>query len=120
MTEKEYYEIMCTTINKYKSFKKLYPLWYCCFIYAMAKRGVNRKSAHSIFYNFIMDNWDALHLENTKYANYKRNELLESFKGECCYISDRLSFDRIFRTHWLFLQVFNKDLNKIRYPNLYS
>lgn len=120
MTEKEYYEIMCETIYKYKSFKKVHELWYKCFIYGMGKLKISKSAANNLFYNFLMNNWTALHKEKTEYKDYSTSQLLESFKGECHYISDRLSFDRIFRAHWLFLQVYNSQMDKIRYSNIYK
>ena len=50
-----------------------------------------------------MDNWQDLHKENTKYADYRKKEMYEEFCSECCYICDRVDLDRLFRTHWLFL-----------------
>ena len=58
-----------------------------------------------------MDNWTATHKENTEYTNYSKMKLIDEFCGECHYISDRISYDRLFRAHWLFRQVFIKEFN---------
>lgn len=79
-----------------------------------------KKSINSLFYDFDMSNWEALHKENTEYKNYTKSELIESFASECSYISDRASYDRLFRTHWLFRNAFEKEMNNIRFPGVFG
>lgn len=50
-------------------------------------------------------NWTALHKGNTEYENYNEDEILSEFKAEVSYTYDRMSLDRLFRTHWLFNQI---------------
>jgi hypothetical protein len=121
MTKKQYYEIMCNMDTK-RSFKVLHENWFRCFEYILKsfKVGFTKKVIHSLFYNWTMENWTAMHQEETEYKGYTKKKLIGAFCGECCYISDRVSYDRLFRTHWLFLRSFENELNKIRYPNLYK
>jgi hypothetical protein len=114
-SQKKYYET-CEALCESKgiNFKQDHELWLKIFTYMIYK--IEPKSSKelikSLFYNFDMSNWTALHLENTKYAKFNQKKLLEEFKSELNYISDRLSFDRIFRTHYLFLRTYNKEINQ--------
>lgn len=60
-----------------------------------------------------MKNWKALHKENTDYKDASKAEMVEAFKGDICYISDRLSYDRVFRSHWLFRNAFAAEISEI-------
>lgn len=60
--------------------------------------------AFELFCYFGMGNWTALHKDKTEYKDDTPQEMLEHFYGELNYCSDRMSYDRLFRTHWLFLQ----------------
>jgi hypothetical protein len=121
ITEEKYYQLM-GSMRKYKSFQKLHQNWYLCFEYILRsfKCNFSKKSINSLFYDFDMSNWEALHKENTEYKNYTKSELIESFASECSYISDRASYDRLFRTHWLFRNAFEKELNNIRFPRVFG
>lgn len=120
MNKKEYYNIMVNMEDVF-DFKTLYSKWKKCFIYILVSIfKFKKQSAIKLFYNFDMENWTALHIENTEYKNYSKNELIEAFVNECDYISDRISYDRLFRTHWLFKQSFDKEFNEIKYSNLYK
>ena len=100
-------------------FETLHHHWYLCFEYMLKsfKAGFTSKAIKSLFYNFDMENWQALWLQSTRYKDNTKPELIEFFAGECFYISDRYSYDRIFRAHWLFRKAFEKELYKIKYPN---
>src|SRR3989344_6026350 len=101
-------------------FKTIHKNWFKCFDYILRsfKSGHNAKTIKSLFYDFDMDNWTALHKENTEYKNNTKEGLIKNFCGECGYISDRTSYDRLFRTHWLFRQAFNRELMEVKYSNL--
>jgi len=116
MTEEKFYKI----IGKGKTFKKIHKNWYKCFRHFLLKYGHTEESVKSLFYDFEMSNWKALHKENTVYKDCTKESLIISFKGGCTYIRDRMSYDRLFRTHWLFRQAFKKELNIIRYPTLFK
>jgi hypothetical protein len=113
----EYYKIMSSFDGiKYTEFNKVHKLWYSCF-YAILK-GLNSEYTvnliSDLFYNFQMDNWKDLHLVQSEYKNRTIFELYNIFSNEANYISDRTSYDRLFRTHWLFRNVFSKQLYKLR------
>lgn len=117
MTEQEYYSTMAK-MRTYKSFKILHQKWYTCFSYILKsyKKGYTKKIIDSLFYDWDMQNWTALHQEETEYCLYTKDQLLKEFQGECAYICDRTSYDRLFRTHWIFKKVFEEELDKIRFP----
>lgn len=115
MKEKEYYKLMNRMDSK-TDFKTIHKNWFKCFDYILRsfREGHNERTIKSLFYNFQMDNWTAMHIENTEYKNHTKAQLINSFCGECCYISDRASYDRLFRTHWLFRRAFYKELYEIK------
>lgn len=119
-TEEEYYDLM-HTIDEKETFEDIHDSWYKCFSYIMMKLmpGVTEEGIKSIFYHFEMSNWKDLHKENSEYSNQTKWDLVDKFCGECRYISDRFSYDRLFRTHWLFYRAFDDELTKIKYPELY-
>jgi hypothetical protein len=94
----------------YYKFKEAEEKWLKCFQYLLKQWGFTSKNSMQLFYNFSMTNWPDLHLENTEYAGNSKNELFNKFCEECNYCSDRMTFDRLFRTHWLFLQAFEKEM----------
>jgi hypothetical protein len=116
MKEKEYYKTMCH-MDKYKSFKTIHKKWHECFTYILKsrKKGYTKKIVDDLFYWWGMANWSAMHKENTEYKNSSKEELLDHFFGECFYICDRASYDRLFRTHWLFRHAFEDELYKFIY-----
>lgn len=120
ISEEEYYKKM-HNMRKLKTFKSIHKNWYECFNYILRSYKVSftDRAINSLFYNFDMQNWTALHLDKTEYKNYSKEDLLEEFFGECSYISDRTSYDRLFRTHWLFRRAFDSELDRIRFPLTY-
>lgn len=119
MTKEKYYKLMCTN-DPSMNFFELHDRWLKCFSYILKSFnvGFTKKAINSLFYHFAMENWDAMHLENTRYRDYSKAKLIKSFCGESSYISDRYSYDRLFRCHWLFLRAFEEELYKLKYPNL--
>ena len=118
-TKEQFY----STMNKFESsmtFKQIHKEWYKCFSYWLKsiELGFSDEAIKSLFYDFDMENWTAMHKENTEYKDDSNNILIGHFCGECSYIMDRMSYDRLFRTHWLFRQGFNDELNKVRFPNI--
>ena len=123
ITEEEYYNLMCggkETMGT--TFEQIHKNWYDCFHSFLIRidEGFNDKSIKSLFYDFDMSNWPAIHKANTEYRDYTKDKLIDSFLEECSYISDRNSYDRLFRTHWIFRQAFDNELNKVKYLNLYG
>lgn len=120
--EDKYYETITSFEDVGMNFEKVHDRWFGCFTYILEKfnTGFNKDSIKSLFYDFDMENWRTMHLENTEYKDKSKQELFESFAGECWYTSDRMSYDRLFRTHWLFRKAFHDELTRYRYPRLYT
>jgi hypothetical protein len=118
MNEKDYYNLM-SNMRKDTTFTTLHNAWYKCFDYIL--RNIDEEytgsTIYSLFYNFRMDNWIALHKENTTYKDFTKEQIIDEFCGECIYISDRADYDRLFRTHWLFQRAFSEELDKLLYSN---
>ena len=106
---------------KNKKFNELKFLWFACFSYVLRdfNSGFNFQSSFSLFWYFDMENWAALHKENTEYVDYSQKRLKNSFLNEINYCSDRMSFDRLFRCHWLFKNVYSKNIWNERFNKLY-
>lgn len=121
MTEKEYYKTM-GKFDPRMDFETIHKNWFECFSYILKsfKVGFNSKAIKSMFYHFDMANWKALHKENTEYKDCDKQKLIKKFCGECWYISDRASYDRLFRTHWLFIRAFEQEIMVYKYPSLYK
>ena len=121
MKKDDYYDLMCK-MDSEMEFDELHYKWHQCFTHFLKslRLGYNQKIIDSLFYDFDMENWKDLHKENTEYSETTSQELVEEFTGECHYICDRMSYDRLFRTHWLFKQAFDKEFMKIKYPSLYE
>lgn len=119
LTETEYYNAIG---NLGDTFTEIHTNWYNIFNYILlsVNNEFTTSVVSSLFYEFDMENWKALWQENTEYADKSKVDLLETFKFEVSYISDRTSFDRLFRTHWMFLNSFRDNLNIIKYPTLYQ
>ena len=119
MTKNDYYNLMEHLADNTISCKVILPRWHQCFTYIVNSicPSMPQKAIDSLFYWFGMSNWTAVHQENTVYAGYSTRKLVNRFAAECFYISDRPSWDRLFRTHWLFLRAFefNRYFNKMKY-----
>lgn len=113
---KVYYYKLMEDMHNYKDFETLHENWRKCFEYILKSFncGFTSEAIDNLFYNFNMLNWKELWIENSEYKNYSKEKLIESFTLECFYISDRTSFDRLFRTHWLFRKAFYEELENIK------
>ncbi len=105
----------------YHKFRKL---WYNYFSTILKNQKFNQVSIDQLFgWGNFGHNWKTLHDENDKDWQHDKTkkQLFDSFYAEVYYISDRMSLDRLFRTHWLFNKISNKhyskEVNKIYYPN---
>jgi hypothetical protein len=114
LSEKGYYELMSSFNSKMK-FYEVHEKWYKCFHWILKsyKIGYTDKIIEDLFYHFDMENWNDLHKDQSEYKDSTSKELLKFFCGECAYICDRTSYDRLFRTHWLFRNAFEKELNSL-------
>ena len=111
ITEKEYYTKM-NSFSAKTSMKKLREDWFDCFSFVLRDRkvGYTIKTIVDIFEDFEMVNGEMFHLENhPTLKNADRGCLIEEFTGDCKYTADRMSYDRLFRIHWLFLNIMATD-----------
>lgn len=113
MDTQEYDELMPNFNTKMK-FDEVYEKWFKCFSYILKKfrHGFTDRTIKALFEKFYMENWKDLHKENTEFKNYSKEELFDHFCGECEYIWGKESYDRLFRTHWLFLNIFDDEINQ--------
>lgn len=116
MKKNDFYGLMCT-FDANQDFNTIHQNWKTCFTeyFRRLKLGFSNRAIEDLFYNFEMSNWDGFHIENTEYHGKTKAELIEYFCYETKYISDRMSYDRLFRTHWLFKQAFRKELFNLKY-----
>lgn len=77
-------------------------LWESLFKEVLRKWGISKKSADLLFkwgeYGY---NWEKL-WENEEEKNMTSSKMLDKFYSEVEYCSDRMSYDRLFRCHWLY------------------
>lgn len=107
-----------TYADRYVEIKQL---WKEFFDITLRDLGIkDQESIDVLFFKWDMQNWNAMHRENTEYKYAPRKELYNSFSGEADYIADRISLDRIFRTHWLYRQVFGDEIMQDIYPGRYK
>lgn len=115
--EEEYYHAMANfTVDM--SFGTMYQKWYQCFAYILRsyKLGYTPQAIDHLFHQFQMENW---HL-SSEHRGKSKEDLLKHFCLEALYISDRTSYDRLFRTHWFFINAYHDELLPILYPSVYS
>jgi hypothetical protein len=115
LSEKGYYETMSSFKSNMK-FAEVHEKWYKCFYWILKsfKVGYTDKIIYDLFYHFSMENWSDLNKDQTEFKNNTPKELLRHFCGECAHICDRAGYDRLFRTHWLFLNAFQKQMWNLR------
>lgn len=113
ITKEEYYDLVYNMPKnvRYNEFK---IKWFNCFYYILKdfKLGYNMKIIKSLFYHFQMDNWKDLHLANSIYKGFSEKKLREELLSELSYCADRMTYDRLFRVHWLFKQVFKTEMTE--------
>lgn len=122
MTENRFYKI-AENLKPEMPFDELHSKWLECFKYMLKSFnvGYTDKLCEHLFYNFDMENSKMFWKEhNPEYKDCTKEQLIDKFCGDLSYISDRYSYDRIFRVHWLFLWAFRDELNKFKYPELYD
>lgn len=108
---------LCNNDRLYKDiFDDVYDLWYEYFKTSMRMLGIKRnKSIKTLFDGWDMQNWKAMHLDSSEYQHNSRDELFHIFSSEAEYMADRMSFDRLFRTHWLFKKVYKDEIHSRMY-----
>lgn len=92
------------TINNYIA------MWKKYFYIGANKLGFSQHSIDLLFeWGEGGHNWELLNCD-TRHKYYTKSALISDLKYEMSYIADRLSIDRLFRAHWLFNQIHNKEL----------
>lgn len=122
MTNKQFYKIV-ENLKPEMSFEEIHSKWLTCFKYMLKsfKVGYTDKICEHLFYNFDMENGKMFWKEhNPEYKDCTKEQLIDKFCRDLSYISDRYSYDRIFRVHWLFRWAFRDELNKVKYPSLFE
>lgn len=61
-------------------------------------------TADVLYSELVAGNWKRLHVTEEE-SGYSINDWITMFKDEVFYCSDRWSFDRLSRCHWLFRRV---------------
>jgi hypothetical protein len=114
LDEQTYYKYMSSFSTKL-SFRVIHYRWHECFTYILRslKVGYTQRVIDSLFYGWEMSNWKAMWKENSEYAFSDAADIRESFCDECHYVCDRASYDRLFRTHWLFRKGWKAGFAKI-------
>ena len=74
ISEEDYYNIM-QNFNNLTLKEEIISKWKQCFIYILSKREYPMLVIEDLFNNFNMNNWKDLHKENTKYAEFTKEEL---------------------------------------------
>lgn len=93
-----------------KQTENFIKLWKNYFmIAAICKLKLSKKSSATLFnWGNAGYNWENLQLDHTKYKDKNILQLKDIFVKDAMYISDRMEFDRLFRTHWLFRTITNE------------
>lgn len=81
--------------------------WYKYFTYILYHFDFDVERAHDLFVGFEMSNskmfWKSNHVD---YKGYEFYELYNSFISELEESNDKMSFDKLFRAHWLYLKAY--------------
>ena len=88
------------TTEEYLKIKELWKKYFYKIMYY--KFGSSRFFAREFFdwgkYGY---NWNVLHQNEMYKEDASTFQCLSDFYGELFYVSDRISYDRLFRVHWL-------------------
>ena len=103
ITRKEYYKLVNEFVDLDKeSMINAYPYLFdaiCCYWFHLPKRTVN-----SLFNGLGYGNWK--HLWETDEEKAKTiDELCEVLRWEVFHSSDRMTWDRLLRTHWIWQRI---------------
>ncbi len=113
--EVKYYDL-CADISKdIKDAKQIKRDWRWIFVHILTEMlpSITEDDAEVIFNGFDMCNFKPWHKENTKYKDFSIEGMLKEFKSELYYCSDRMTFDRLFRCHWLYRQSIPDELYRL-------
>ena len=113
------FSLDCKTDSPEEMFRK----WRRAFRLSMRYLGIGRRAANKLFWwgNYHHDhgpsgysgwghNWKRLHMTDEE-AAWSAEECRRCLSWETMYSSDRMTFDRLFRRHWLFGCCMHKLIN---------
>ena len=97
--------------------EKGYDLWKCSICNKTplcAKHVILQRDSYGmwVMYCYGCVKLKTKKLKSSEKRRMKEDELIKEFACNCAYISDRASYDRLFRTHWLFLNAFPTEMKK--------
>ena len=104
----EKFEVMPTSIEEYAELEKLY--FKIIKKYCKYWLRINFKAVKKFLLGLTDQNWNKIH-ENEKEEKMSAEDMLSDFGSEFMYISDRFSYTRLLRLHWIWL-VFSKKFFK--------
>ena len=81
--------------------------WHHTFNCIARYLGFSKKSRSLLWEELARGNWEHFHLTDEEKA-MTADEWLNKFKNELFYCSDRWSFDRLTRVHWVYRQYSHK------------
>lgn len=90
-------------------------MWRQAFSCALKHLGFTRKQRSYLWCELASGNWERLHLTAAE-AEISADEWLDQFSWDVFYCSDRWSFDRVTRCHWMFRQYMQAATGKYWWP----
>ena len=110
MKDEEYKRSMdlCGYISKGDvTYQGVTDRWHHAFNCIAKYLGFSKKSRVFLWVQLAYGNWEHFHLTDEE-KNLSADEWLEKFRNEVFYCSDRWSFDRLTRVHWIYRQYSRK------------
>lgn len=92
---------LCQAIENNAHFEVIEDKWYDVFSAVLQCFNFNNDNIIFLWNNLVQGNWKRLHLTEDE-KQVSPQEWLDKFRWEVFYCSDRWSFDRLMRCHWLY------------------
>lgn len=92
---------LCEAIENGAHFEVVEDKWYDVFSAVLMSFDFNSDSIVFLWNTLVTGNWKRLHLTEDE-EQIAKDEWLNKFHWEVFYCSDRWSFDRLMRCHWLY------------------
>lgn len=104
ISRKKYYKMIndFSKLDDWQLIAHAYPKVFealCCYNYRLPKRIVD-----NMFANLAYGNWERM-WETDEDKKKTVADLCNMLKWEVFYISDRMSWDRLIRTHWIWQRI---------------
>lgn len=113
--EVKYYDMCSNISDNIKDAKQIEKDWKWIFIHIITEMlpSLTEEDAEVMFNKYEMCNFKPWNKDNTEYAHLSKEEMLKEFKDDLYYCSDRMTFDRLFRCHWLYQQCIPDELYRL-------